>query len=503
MKLQRVGTLFTIVLLCVYLTLSIPVLVLTGVESDFYWIIFSLLYECLALGIALELTELLLGISLASRVHAKASKIEKSQISIAILYVCCDDVDEVSLQSLSCLQEFDVFILDDSKGIDSQRRIDRSGLTTIRRADRLGFKAGNLNNWLIQFGDCYDYFVILDSDSVMTPKAIWDLVAIAEHPDNEDVAIVQSKILPCLGNSFQRLMGCQAKIRLRILSRVHDRMGWSLSHGHNNLHRLEAVRQVGGFDLSSTCEDTLISLRLAREGWRIILVETLSHDAEPHNVFTFRRRMVRWARQTADLVITFRSTVTRPHAWLIARHLFSYMLPMLCIVLLAFVTLTTRITMSQALEITCGNFMLKDGYIIPGLISYLLLTSFTLVVALRLSLFILSGGRLRTFLLSTILGGAVSSFCTLHVIFGMIQSFASNRTGFSPTGIYERRSHGIAEIIREMAIPWFIYVGITGVLFSKPGLLVFGLNLVWAMSLVTAPFILFAFHRDLRRGQIP
>lgn len=478
---QNVGTLFTIILFCVYLTLSVPVLVLTGVESDFYWIVFSLLYECLALGIALELTELLLGISLASRVHAKASNIEKSQICIAILYMCCDDIDEVSLQSLSCLQEFDVFILDDSKGVDSQRRIDRTGLTTIRRADRLGFKAGNLNNWLLQFGDSYDYFVILDSDSIMTPEAIWDLAAIAEHPDNEDVAIVQSRILPRDGNSFQRLMGCQAEIRLRILSRVHDRIGWSLSHGHNNLHRFKAVRQVGGFDLSSTCEDTLISLQLARVGWRIILVETISHDAEPYNVFAFRRRMVRWARQTVELLITFRSTVTRPHAWLIARHLFSYMLPMLCIVLLAFITFTTHITMSQALEITCGNFTLRDGYVIPGLIGYLLLTSFILIVAFRLSLFIMSGGRFRTFLLSTILGGAVSSFCTLHVIFGMIQSLASKHTGFSPTGIYELRSNGIIEIIYEMAIPWFIYVGITGVLFLKPGLLVFGLNLVSIM----------------------
>lgn len=501
MKLS-LGTIFTTIMLGVYLALCIPVLVLTTVKSGFHWLTFSLLFEFLALGIALELTELSFGVLLPSNVHPKASDFDKRNTKVAVLYVCCDDINEESLQSLAHLYEMDVFILDDSECLASQQQVDQSGLRTIRRSGRTGYKAGNLNHWLEHYGDRYLYFIILDSDSIMTLGAIWELVAFAEHPDNHDVAIVQSSIYPRSGNSFQRLMGSQADVRFRILNRLHDRIGWSLSHGHNNLHRTKAIRELGGFNLSASCEDTLTSLQLARKGWRIILVDTVSHDSEPYNVFAFRRRIVRWARQTVDVITVYRSEVTWAHAWLMARHLFSYILPFFCISLLAFIAVTTDITMDQAWDILCGNFMLKHGYALSGLIGYMLFISFLLIVLLRLYLFLLAGGDFRTFLLATFLSGAVSSFCSFHITLGVVQSLLLNRTGFTPTGIPSVQTCRLSEIVRAMAIPWIIYIGITCLLLSKPGLLFFGFNLIWAGVFVTTPFALFLFHKDQREDHI-
>lgn len=497
---QYLGIMFAAVAVGLYLILSIPVLVLTVVESDLHWLTFSLLYECLALGIALELAELSFGLLLPSNRHPRASEVDKLHTRVAVLYVCRDDINEESLQSLTRLQGIDVFILDDSEHLDSRQQIDRSGLVVIRRFGRAGFKAGNLNHWLEHYGDRYEYFVVLDSDSIMILDTVWELVAFAEHPQNQDVAIVQSSIYPRLGNSFQRLMGSQAGVRLRILSRLHDRMGWSLSHGHNNLHRTKAIQELGGFGLSATCEDTIASLQLGQNGWRIILVDTVSHDSEPCNVFAFRRRTVRWARQTADVITTFRSGVTWPHGCLMARHLFSYLLPLICIGLLAFISVTTDMTMNQAWDILRGNFMLRHGHVLPGLIGYLLCMAFLLIVSLRLCLFLLVGGDFCTFFLSTFLSGAVSGFCSFHITLGVLQSFLLNRTSFLPTGTTPFWTCQLFDIWRAMAIPWTIYMGITGILLSKPGLLIFGLNLIWAASLVTTPFVLWLFHKDQKES---
>ena len=67
-------------------------------------------------------------------------------------------------------QEYDNFetvILDDSSQEAYKTQIDefaqKHGVKVVRRQDRKGFKAGNLNNYLQGRTD-YDYFVVLDSE---------------------------------------------------------------------------------------------------------------------------------------------------------------------------------------------------------------------------------------------------------------------------------------------------------------------------------------------------
>ena len=62
-------------------------------------------------------------------------------------------------------------ILDDSGQASYMKEIDafascHRNVEVIRRTDRTGYKAGNLNNYLAGRTD-YDYFVVLDSDEVL------------------------------------------------------------------------------------------------------------------------------------------------------------------------------------------------------------------------------------------------------------------------------------------------------------------------------------------------
>src|SRR5262249_20591865 len=160
------------------------------------------------------------------------------------------------------------------------------------------YKAGSLNNWLRYYSDGYKYFIVLDSDSVITSDAVWNMVRIAEHSSNCDVAIIETLILPRPGNTFQYAAAAFNSLRAVVLNRLYNRIGWTLSQGHNNLHRVGALREIGGFDTSASCEDTVTSLRLIQAGWRIIYSDVTSFDAEPTNILQHRKRTVRWARQT-------------------------------------------------------------------------------------------------------------------------------------------------------------------------------------------------------------
>src|SRR4030042_1777176 len=212
--------------------------------------------------------------------------------------------------------------------------------------------------------------------------------------------------------------------------------------------------------------------------------------------------MVRWARQTVDVLMNFKGKVTWSHGFLIARHFFAYLLPFSIIVLLVFVSLTTDIPVEQAWDIVCGNFSLRQGYIIPGLIGYLFCTVFFLTMSLRLCLFCQAGGSFSSFLLSTILWWAISGFCSFHIVLGILKSFLFGKTVFSPSGMHSANHYRLYDFWRAMAIPWIIYIGIMGILLTKPGILLFGINSIWATTLLLTPLVLWLFHVDHRRDKI-
>ena len=94
-----------------------------------------------------------------------------------LLYCTCNDFNAEALES--CMRQryknFRTVILDDSSDEEYKARIDKfaaeHGAEVIRRKERKGYKAGNLNNYLCGRTD-YDYFVVLDSDEVIPENYI-------------------------------------------------------------------------------------------------------------------------------------------------------------------------------------------------------------------------------------------------------------------------------------------------------------------------------------------
>ena len=71
------------------------------------------------------------------------------------------------------------FILDDSTIEETKKTIDlfaeQHQVTIVRREDKSGFKAGNLNTFLQKQKEAaYDFFVVLDSDEIIPQNFITD-----------------------------------------------------------------------------------------------------------------------------------------------------------------------------------------------------------------------------------------------------------------------------------------------------------------------------------------
>ena len=484
---------FATTLLAMYLTLGVPLLLLLPAERPLLWLALALLHECLALGIAIDFAELLFGWLLPPRVHPRLAEVDRSAIRVAALYVCCDDIDTESLASLRELRDVDVYILDDSVTASSRRQADGGGMRVLRREDRTAFKAGNLNHWLGRHGREYDYFVVLDSDSVMTPDAVWDLVAYAEAPENRDVAIVQSSILPRGGNCFQRYASIHVPVRNRILSRLHDAIGWTLSHGHNNLHRTAAIRALEGFDTTATCEDTTTSLHLLRDGWRIILVETASHDAEPRDIVAFRRRHVRWARQTVEAVGALKLQAGLAPVLLMVRHVLAYLLPIAGTVSLA-LFLTGKTSRGPLPGIP--SLGPEAARLLGSVVVFALSGSLVAIALLRVLHCVLARQRLRALFLSSLLNSAAVAFCCAQTALGLLRSLLHRRVVFTPTGAARRLSPTFRHLLQSMSWTWIVWLAVAAMAARQPFLEAGLLKVFWLVCFTGSPLLLWFFHRD-------
>ena len=89
-----------------------------------------------------------------SVLNARFNKKKGEKPRVLLLYCTCNDFNAEALET--CMRQrydhFHTVILDDSKDEEYKRKIDEFAqthdVTVVRRENRVGFKAGNLNNYL-------------------------------------------------------------------------------------------------------------------------------------------------------------------------------------------------------------------------------------------------------------------------------------------------------------------------------------------------------------------
>jgi len=177
-----------------------------------------------------------------------------------------------------------------------------------RRADNAGYKAGNIQDFLKEHGKRYDFFLPLDSDSVMSGDVMTRLVAAMEA--RPELGILQTLVVGVPAESgFARMF--QFGMRHGMRSFTLGSAWWSADcgpyWGHNALIRAVAFEEhcdlpvlpgsppLGGHVLS---HDQLEATYMRRGGYevRVLPIETQSFEANPPTLLEFAKRDLRWCQ---------------------------------------------------------------------------------------------------------------------------------------------------------------------------------------------------------------
>lgn len=253
---------------------------------------------------------------------------------VYLVYCTCDDFNAASLAE-SMLQSYPnicTFILDDSSDPACKREVDifarKNQLAVVRRTDREGFKAGNLNHFLKQAA-C-DYFVILDSDEIIPPQFVER--ALDYFDARPDAGIVQANHVATRNrNYFMSLFSIGVAAHWITYQSVKERYGFLSLLGHGAIVSMTCYRAVNGFP-NVVAEDLCFSIEARKQGYVTLFARDIVCQEEyPISYLAFKKRHNKWTQGNMEFVKKYTFTVIRSSiTWFekLDIFLFSYSLPL-------------------------------------------------------------------------------------------------------------------------------------------------------------------------------
>ena len=245
--------------------------------------------------------------------------------SIAVFYLCANDIDLQSLNSLCGLiysGKITLFVHDDSVNPEVNRFVDQQvthlrekyirDIRILRRAEKTGGKPGALNYLLSQIKDSYDYFLLCDNDSIaLDPYCLEKAVVGFSNPD---IAIVQFRnkgILEQEDMSINRILYRAVDV-FHVFTHVLSKYGWQPFFGHNALLKTKYVLEAGGFTPGAFADDFDLTLRLNFRGYRVCYMPSIEFgEKHPPSYRAFRKRSYKWSYGCAQVLDKYAWEVIR------------------------------------------------------------------------------------------------------------------------------------------------------------------------------------------------
>ncbi|MDD5491256.1 MAG: glycosyltransferase family 2 protein [bacterium] len=225
----------------------------------------------------------------------------------AILYTTKDDFQETALES--CLKQtynnFDVYILDDSSDAGIRTKIDgfvsaHPRLKLMRRENNRGFKAGNLNQALLQIGNRYEYFAVSDADSIFPEDFLEKLIPYFFL--DKKIAFVQAnqKANPKQASEFARIFSFNTDLHWNHYVPVKEQYGFMMFYGHGAVVRTSAWKEIGGFPEVAS-EDLAFSSFLREKDYQGVFArDVYCYEEFPLTYKRMRKRNNRWSKGAAE-----------------------------------------------------------------------------------------------------------------------------------------------------------------------------------------------------------
>ena len=328
-------------------------------------VISGVLFSWVSVGfwVAMFGTVLLLsgrGGSISGKSQCDTSISLESSVRTAVLFpICGEDMRRVSagifavyqsLKKTGQLEQFDFFLLSDSRNPDSWineevfwRQLcsdlgDPGNIFYRRRRLNLKRKSGNVADFCRRFGADYRYMIVFDADSIMSGQTLVKMVHLME--ENPHVGILQTPpavvgketLLARIQQFCSRAYGPVYAAGLHWLQQG-DGSFW----GHNAILRIEPfMRHCGlprlsgkapwGGDILS--HDFVESALMRRAGWSIWLAYDLdgSYEEPPPTLLDELKRDRRWCSGNLQhLRLIFTGGLSSAHRWLFVNGIMSYL----------------------------------------------------------------------------------------------------------------------------------------------------------------------------------
>ena len=228
---------------------------------------------------------------------------------VAMLYTTCNDFIEES--ALSCMrldyQNYRLYILDDSSKPEYKARIDRFAsrygdrVQVIRRENRAGYKAGNLNHALRNY-ITEPLFAIVDADEILPTDFLSRLVPRLMSDPN--CGFVQANHV-CINDEDIKLkndMYLGVDIHWKWYQPLRNRFGFVMFLGHGALLRTSCWKEVNGFP-ELVSEDLAYAIAIRELGYYGTFAEdVVCKEDFPETVRAFRIRHIKWTRGTCEFL---------------------------------------------------------------------------------------------------------------------------------------------------------------------------------------------------------
>jgi len=224
---------------------------------------------------------------------------------VVMAYCACNDFAPESL--LKCMNQdypnMEIVILDDSSKADAKAEIDdfaqAYNLRVIRRDNNIGYKAGNLNNFL-RSAD-YDYFVILDSDEIVPDDFISR--CLDYFANDPSTGIVQANHIATRNrNTFMNLFSIGVDSHWPTYQMVKHHHGFLSLLGHGAMVSRECYLAAGGFP-HFVAEDLCFSIEARHNGYYVAFApDILCEEEYPVNYLAFKKRHSKWTQGNMEFI---------------------------------------------------------------------------------------------------------------------------------------------------------------------------------------------------------
>jgi len=367
------------------------------------------------------------------------------QEAVALLYPTCNDFSPEACDTLFSQEEvtFHLFILDDSNSPDYQERIDKwvaektGSVTIVRRQDRVGFKGGNINHWLMNCREAskYPFFLVVDADEKLPHTFAHSLLS-AINADSFAFVQAAHSGRADTATCIQRLCNLQVDCIWFYEVPARQVMGIAPSLGHGVLFSQEAVSSVGGFP-PVVSEDLGLTIRLASQGkLGRYVTSVVGYEAFPYSYDAYWRRRRRWIQADAEIVWKFLPSLWRSNVPLAARVDLSLRETRLAVgslhwVLLTIVSVLALFSPSGYLALPVATHVVALFWLVPVLVSFFLQGPSLLQ-------------KMRFVLFAPYLGMASSAINPLASLAGLM-----GRVNFNPTGMRTGTKNPVAYVLWE------------------------------------------------------